>query len=196
MMNHMKAHILPCTAKQMLLDLLKNDILLEDKDIMSRLEEIVSIQRGKEKVPVPKFSPVVIDADCNIRFPVFSAFPVKMQYLWKTIYLFLLLKREGVNFNRLSFYKDDLYCIYQVVSKEKNMDAQKLNKTLERLSLKGSNVPHEICSRIRGILKKVVPEEIFSDYDIVVRKGGVHIVQLDRSLVVINNEELAALCDW
>lgn len=196
MMNHMKAHILSCTAKQMLLDLLKNDILLEDKDIMSKLEEIVSIQKGKEKVPVPAFSPVVIDVDCNILFPVFSAFPVKMQYLWKTIYLFLLLRKEGVNFNRLSYYKDDLYCIYQLVSKEKNMDAQKLNKTLDRLSLKGSNVPHEICSRIRGILRKVVPEEIFSDYDIVVQKGGVHIVQLDRSLVLIKNEELAALRDW
>ena len=42
MMNHMKAHILHNTAKQLLLDLLKNDTLLKDQDIMVRIEEIVN----------------------------------------------------------------------------------------------------------------------------------------------------------
>lgn len=195
MMNHMKAHILHNTAKQLLLDLLKNDTLLKDQDIMVRIEEIVNSCKEKENIHPLRFSPVVIDDDCNIVFPVFNDTPLKMQYLWKTIYIFLLLKKDGVNFSKLSFYRDDLYQIYQLVSKEKNMDARKINKTLERLSSKGSNVPHEICSRIRSILKKVVPEDVFPNYDIVVKRGGVHIVLLDRALLIVNNEKLSVFRD-
>lgn len=191
----MKAHILHGTAKQLLLDLLKNDVLLRDRDVMVRIEEIVNTHKEKENIQPLTFSPVVIDEDCNIVFPTFSATPLKMQYLWKTIYIFLLLKKDGVNFNKLSFYKDDLYQIYQLVSKEKNMDAQKINRTLDRLALKGSNVPHEICSRIRCILKKVVPEDVFPYYDIVVKRGGIHLVQFDRALLIVNNEKLSEFRD-
>ncbi|MEJ8762946.1 hypothetical protein WKU26_05935 [Phocaeicola sp. HCN-40430] len=191
----MKAHILQNTAKQLLLDLLKNDVLLTDQDVMDRMEEIVNTHKRKECVHPLNFSPVVIDDDCNIVFPEFSDTPLKMQYLWKTIYIFLLLKKDGVNFNKLSFYKDDLYQIYQFVSREKNVDARKINKTLERLALKGSNVPHEICSRIRSILRKVVPKDVFPYYDIMVKRGGVHFVHLDRSLLIVNNEKLSEFRD-
>ena len=82
-------------------------------------------------------------------------------------------------------YYDELHSIYLVVSKTRNIEAAKIKKSLENVVDPTNNRIHEICSIIRKSLLEFVPHELISDYTITGKRGDVHSIRLERSLIEI-----------
>lgn len=107
------------TAKEMLMELLANNKLLEDEEIKVMLKDM-ALQKNEEDRNSFMNTPIIIDTECRLFFPMYSDKEVKMSYLPKTVYIFFLLHHTGVEFKNLDHYLKELYQIYQIVSEEKN----------------------------------------------------------------------------
>lgn len=78
-----KLNISYYTAKKMLMELLANDKLLEDEEIKKILKKM-ALQSGKTNICIKK-TPIIIDTQCRLFFPMYSDKEVKMSYLPKTV---------------------------------------------------------------------------------------------------------------
>lgn len=188
---NLKLPISYCTAKKMLLELLANDHLRNDKEIIKLLNDMLQPNNIEEECL--QHSRIIIDSNCHIFLPEYNSKEIKMPYLSKTVYLFFLLYQEGVEFKSLYNHQEDLVHIYQIVSQEKNIETSKIHKTIGNLVEPLNNRIYEICSIIRKNLAKVVPSNKLTDYTIIGKWGGAHLIPLDRSLVIIENKDLKQL---
>lgn len=183
-----KLNISYYTAKKMLMELLANDKLLEDEDIKEMLKDM-ALQKGKTDTCF-KDTPIVIDTQCRLFFPIYSEKEVKMSYLPKTVYIFFLLHHTGVEFKNPDSYMKELYQIYQIVSEEKNIEAGKIKRSLSNLVAPGNNRIYEICSVVRRKLSEILPTELVAQYAITGKWGGLHKIEVERSLVDIRHKKL------
>lgn len=171
------------------MELLSNDELLEDEEIKKMLKDMALLNE-KENTCLPVNTPVIIDTQCRIFLPLYSKEEIKMSYLPKTVYIFFLLQKTGVEFKNLDCYLTELYQIYQIVSEERNIEAAKIKKSLNNLAVPGNNRIYEICSIVRKTLAEILPVELISQYAITGKWGGTHKIELDRSLVRIEHKRL------
>ena len=177
------------TAKEMLMELLANNKLLEDEEIKVMLKDM-ALQKNEEDRNSSMNTPIIIDTECRLFFPMYSDKEVKMSYLPKTVYIFFLLHHTGVEFKNLDHYLKELYQIYQIVSEEKNIEARKIKRSLENLVSPGSNRIYEICSVIRRTLLEILPRELVTQYAITGKWGGVHKIKAERSYLEIRHKKL------
>lgn len=177
------------TAKEMLMELLANNKLLEDEEIKVMLKDM-ALQKNEEDRNSSMNTPIIIDTECRLFFPMYSDKEVKMSYLPKTVYIFFLLHHTGVEFKNLDHYLKELYQIYQIVSEEKNIEARKIKRSLENLVSPGSNRIYEICSVVRRTLSKILPRELVTQYAITGKWGGVHKIKAERSYLEIRHKKL------
>lgn len=184
--NEIKVGLSCPTAKYLLKELLSDDYLLKDKEIIELLNS--ALQKNKESMICSTYSTIIIDEHCRIFMPEYSHKEIKMPYLPKTVYLFFLLFEGGSEFKNLYNYKEQLYHIYQVVSKEKNLESEKLKRSLENLVEPLNNRIYEICSLIRRELACVVPEDLLEEYAITGKWGGLHQIRLERSYLQMHEE--------
>lgn len=177
------------TAKEMLMELLANNKLLEDEEIKVMLKDM-ALQKNEEDRNSFMNTPIIIDTECRLFFPMYSDKEVKMSYLPKTVYIFFLLHHTGVEFKNLDHYLKELYQIYQIVSEEKNIEARKIKRSLENLVSPGSNRIYEICSVARRTLSEILPRELVTQYAITGKWGGVHKIKAERSYLEIRHKKL------
>lgn len=177
------------TAKEMLMELLANNKLLEDEEIKVMLKDM-ALQKNEEDRISFMNTPIIIDTECRLFFPMYSDKEVKMSYLPKTVYIFFLLHHTGVEFKNLDHYLKELYQIYQIVSEEKNIEARKIKRSLENLVSPGSNRIYEICSVVRRTLSEILPRELVTQYAITGKWGGVHKIKAERSYLEIRHKKL------
>lgn len=177
------------TAKEMLMELLTNNKLLEDEEIKMMLKDM-ALQGNKEDESSSINTPIIIDTRCRLFFPMYSNKEVKMSYLPKTVYIFFLLHHTGVEFRNLDYHLKELYQIYQIVSEEKNIEARKIKRSLENLVSPGNNRIYEICSVVRKTLSEVLPTELVTQYAITGKWGGLHKIKAERSYLEIKNKKL------
>lgn len=177
------------TAKEMLMELLANNKLLEDEEIKVMLKDM-ALQKNEEDRNSSMNTPIIIDTECRLFFPMYSDKEVKMSYLPKTVYIFFLLHHTGVEFKNLDHYLKELYQIYQIVSEEKNIEARKIKRSLENLVSPGSNRIYEICSVVRRTLSGILPRELVTQYAITGKWGGVHKIKAERSYLEIRHKKL------
>ena len=177
------------TAKKMLMELLANDYLLKDEEVKKLLKEMAS-KNDEKNGCLPQSTPIIIDTQCRLFFPMYSDKEVKMSYLPKTVYIFFLLHHSGVEFKNLDNYLKELYQIYQIVSEEKNIEAGKIKKSLNNLVEPGNNRIYEICSVVRKTLSEILPAELVTQYAITGKWGGLHRIKAKRSLLEIRHEKL------
>lgn len=177
------------TAKEMLMELLANNKLLEDEEIKVMLKDM-ALQKNEEDRNSFMNTPIIIDTECRLFFPMYSDKEVKMSYLPKTVYIFFLLHHTGVEFKNLDHYLKELYQIYQIVSEEKNIEARKIKRSLENLVSPGSNRIYEICSVVRRTLSEIPPRELVTQYAITGKWGGVHKIKAERSYLEIRHKKL------
>lgn len=177
------------TAKEMLMELLANNKLLEDEEIKVMLKDM-ALQKNEEDRNSSMNTPIIIDTECRLFFPMYSDKEVKMSYLPKTVYIFFLLHHTGVEFKNLDHYLKELYQIYQIVSEEKNTEARKIKRSLENLVSPGSNRIYEICSVVRRTLSEILPRELVTQYAITGKWGGVHKIKAERSYLEIRHKKL------
>lgn len=183
-----KLNISYYTAKKMLMELLANDKLLQDEEIKKMLKEM-ALQNNKTDI-CSKNTPIIIDTQCRLFFPMYSDKEVKMSYLPKTVYIFFLLHHTGVEFKNLDCYMKELYQIYQIVSEEKNIEAGKIKKSLNNLVAPGNNRIYEICSVVRRNLSEILPTELVEQYAITGKWGGLHKIKAGRSSLEIRHTKL------
>lgn len=100
------------TAKEMLMELLANNKLLEDEEIKVMLKDM-ALQKNEEDRNSFMNTPIIIDTECRLFFPMYSDKEVKMSYLPKTVYIFFLLHHTGVEFKNLDHYLKELYISVQ-----------------------------------------------------------------------------------
>ncbi|MDM8256449.1 hypothetical protein [Phocaeicola barnesiae] len=184
-----KVNISYYTAKKMLMELLANDYLLKDEEVKKLLKKMAS-KNDEKNGCLPQSTPIIIDTQCRLFFPMYSDKEVKMSYLPKTVYIFFLLHHSGVEFKNLDNYLKELYQIYQIVSEEKNIEAGKIKKSLNNLVEPGNNRIYEICSVIRKTLSEILPAELVTQYAITGKWGGLHRIKAKRSLLEIRHEKL------
>lgn len=184
-----KLNISYYTAKEMLMELLANNKLLEDEEIKVMLKDM-ALQKNEEDRNSSMNTPIIIDTECRLFFPMYSDKEVKMSYLPKTVYIFFLLHHTGVEFKNLDHYLKELYQIYQIVSEEKNIEARKIKRSLENLVSPGSNRIYEICSVVRRTLSEILPRELVTQYAITGKWGGVHKIKAERSYLEIRHKKL------
>lgn len=177
------------TAKEMLMELLANNKLLEDEEIKVMLKDM-ALQKNEEDRNSSMNTPIIIDTECRLFFPMYSDKEVKMSYLPKTVYIFFLLHHTGVEFKNLDHYLKELYQIYQIVSEEKNIEARKIKRSLENLVSPGSNRIYEICSVVRRTLSEILPRELVTQYAITGKWGGGHKIKAERSYLEIRHKKL------
>lgn len=173
----------------MLMELLANNKLLEDEEIKVMLKDM-ALQKNEEDRNSSMNTPIIIDTECRLFFPMYSDKEVKMSYLPKTVYIFFLLHHTGVEFKNLDHYLKELYQIYQIVSEEKNIEARKIKRSLENLVSPGSNRIYEICSVVRRTLSEILPRELVTQYAITGKWGGVHKIKAERSYLEIRHKKL------
>ena len=184
-----KVNISYYTAKKMLMELLANDYLLKDEEVKKLLKKMAS-KNDEKNGCLPQSTPIIIDTQCRLFFPMYSDKEVKMSYLPKTVYIFFLLHHSGVEFKNLDYYLKELYQIYQIVSEEKNIEAGKIKKSLNNLVEPGNNRIYEICSVVRKTLSEILPAELVTQYAITGKWGGLHRIKAKRSLLEIRHEKL------
>lgn len=184
-----KVNISYYTAKKMLMELLANDYLLKDEEVKKLLKKMAS-KNDEKNGCLPQSTPIIIDIQCRLFFPMYSDKEVKMSYLPKTVYIFFLLHHSGVEFKNLDNYLKELYQIYQIVSEEKNIEAGKIKKSLNNLVEPGNNRIYEICSVVRKTLSEILPAELVTQYAITGKWGGLHRIKAKRSLLEIRHEKL------
>lgn len=184
-----KVNISYYTAKKMLMELLANDYLLKDEEVKKLLKKMAS-KNDEKNGCLPQSTPIIIDTQCRLFFPMYSDKEVKMSYLPKTVYIFFLLHHSGVEFKNLDNYLKELYQIYQIVSEEKNIEAGKIKKSLNNLVEPGNNRICEICSVVRKTLSEILPAELVTQYAITGKWGGLHRIKAKRSLLEIRHEKL------
>lgn len=179
------------TAKRLLLELLENNDFSADEDIMKVLGSVVrkdiynETNNGKEEM-----SRIIIDKNGRIFLPDYSSIEVKMPYLPKTVFLFFLMHKEGIEFKSMHNYMHELYEIYQIVALEKNTEASKIRRSLENLVEPVNNRIYETCSIIRRSLSIVVPEALMEMYCVTGKRGEKHRILIDSSLIEIENVKL------
>ena len=101
--------------------------------------------------------------------------------LQKTVFIFFLLKQDGIMFKDLPKYKADLMNIYSKISNRTSMDT--IKKSVADLANPYSNSMSEKCSRIREAFMKCMDERLANYYCINGARNNPKRIELDRSLV-------------
>lgn len=178
------------TAKRILVELLENNDFSTDEDVMKILESVVQKETNDTNNTDVETSRIIIDKKAQIFLPDFSSLEVKMPYLPKTVFIFFLIHKEGIEFKSMYNYVQELYEIYQIVAQDKNTEAGKIRRSLENLVEPVNNRIYEICSIIRRSLSMVVPDAFMDLYCITGKRGEEHRIGIDRMLIEVKNVKL------
>lgn len=106
---------------------------------------------------------------------------IELTPLQKTVFIFFLLKQDGIMFKDLPKYKNELFNIYSKVSNRTSM--QTIQKSVAELANPYSNSMSEKCSRIREAFMKCMDERLANHYCITGARNNPKRIELDRSLV-------------
>jgi hypothetical protein len=106
---------------------------------------------------------------------------IELTPLQKTVFIFFLLKQDGIMFKDLPKYKNELFNIYSKISNRTSM--QTIQKSVAELANPYSNSMSEKCSRIREAFMKCMDERLANHYCITGARNNPKRIQLDRSLV-------------
>ena len=106
---------------------------------------------------------------------------IELTPLQKTVFIFFLLKQDGIMFKDLPKYKNELFNIYSKISNRTSM--QTIQKSVAELANPYSNSMSEKCSRIREAFMKCMDERLANHYCITGARNNPKRIELDRSLV-------------
>ena len=87
---------------------------------------------------------------------------IELQPVHKAVYLLFLAHPEGIEFKRLSEYRDELLRYYMATSKV--MDKEKVIEAVEHLTNPLDNAINEKCSRIKKVFLDLMDEYTASYY--------------------------------
>ena len=153
----------------------RNDLLLRSIGV-SVLEEL-RIEAAKSRL-----SRLLVSKDYRIILVDYDNKEVEMTPVHKAVYLLFLNHPEGIEFKRLSEYRDELLQYYMATAKL--MDKQTITESVDMLVNPLNNSINEKCSRIRAAFMPEVDATLLEQYIITGKSGEVKKILLSRDLVV------------
>lgn len=153
----------------------RNDLLLRSIGV-SVLEEL-RIEAAKSRL-----SRLLITKDYRIILVDYDNKEVEMSPVHKAVYLLFLNHPEGIEFKKLSDYRDELLGYYMATAKL--MDKQTITESVDMLVNPLNNSINEKCSRIRAAFMPEVDATLLEQYIITGKSGEVKKILLSRDLVV------------
>ena len=106
---------------------------------------------------------------------------IELTPLQKTVFVFFLLKSEGILFKDLPKYKKELMDIYSKISNRTSLET--IQQSVNDLANPYSNSMSEKCSRIREAFMKSIDKRLAEHYCVNGDRNGLKRIPLDRSLV-------------
>ena len=144
-----------------------------------------------------KLSRLVITKDYRFILEDYNHQEVELQPVHKAVYLLFLAHPEGIEFKRLSDYREELTRYY--MSTAKLMDKEKIIEGVDHLVNPLDNAINEKCSRIKKVFLDMMDEYRASYYFISSHTqkhiGGriwyerLKVITLPRELVIVKSEE-------
>ena len=133
----------------------RNDLLLRSIGV-SVLEEL-RIEAAKSRL-----SRLLITKDYRIILVDYDNKEVEMTPVHKAVYLLFLNHPEGIEFKKLSDYRDELLGYYMATAKL--MDKQTITESVDMLVNPLNNSINEKCSRIKSIFLNMMDQYIANYY--------------------------------
>ena len=133
----------------------RNDLLLRSIGV-SVLEEL-RIEAARSRL-----SRLLITKDYRIILVDYDNKEVEMSPVHKAVYLLFLNHPEGIEFKKLSDYRDELLGYYMATAKL--MDKQTITESVDMLVNPLNNSINEKCSRIKSIFLNMMDQYIANYY--------------------------------
>lgn len=133
----------------------RNDLLLRAIGV-STLEEL-RLEAAKSRL-----SRLVITEDYRFILADYQNKEIELQPVHKAVYLLFLSHPEGIEFKRLSDYREELLRYYMATAR--NMDKQKIEESVDHLVNPLDNAINEKCSRIKRVIYELMDEYTASYY--------------------------------
>lgn len=133
----------------------RNDLLLKAIGV-SALEEL-RLEAAKSRL-----SRLVITKDYRFILADYQNKEIELQPVHKAVYLLFLAHPEGIEFKRLSDYREELLQYYMATAR--NMDKQKIEESIAHLVNPFDNAINEKCSRIKRVIHGLMDEYTASYY--------------------------------
>lgn len=166
------------------------DILL--RSITFPVLEELHIEAAKGRL-----SPLLITRDFRFILTSMNNREVDLQPVHKAVYLLFLAHPDGIEFKRLSEFRDELVGYYRAIAR--NMDIEKIEEGVSRLVDPFDNAINEKCSRIKNVFNKIM-DEYTASYYIISSHTKRHVsgtkriwyerlkvINLPRNLVIFDN---------
>lgn len=91
-----------------------NNIITQALNTFDGIRKQVLFRKSEKKQPRPV--PIILNAQKQLLLPELGNLEIKLNPLFKTLYLFYLKHNEGVRLNQLSDFKEELLSIYKHLS--------------------------------------------------------------------------------
>jgi hypothetical protein len=167
-------------ALRMLVFLMKQ---MKEYDIQTH-QEIKKFIAGIQSPENNRLSPVIISSTGKIILKDYRK-EVELTPLQKTVFIFFLLREEGIMFKNLPQYRNELMTIYSKVSNRTSMETSQ--KSINDLVNPYSNSMSEKCSRIKEAFVKCMDDRIARHYYVTGDRSEPKRIILDRKLVVFED---------
>ena len=153
------------TPEELALELkhLASQLLAEGRtDLLLKALGVPLLEQLRLEAAKGRLSRLVITKDYRFLLADYGQREVELQPVHKAVYLLFLAHPEGIEFKRLSDYREELRNYYLKVAP--NIDSQKLEESLDHLTNPLDNAINEKCSRIKKVFLDLMDEYTASYY--------------------------------
>lgn len=132
------------------------------RDLLLRAIGVPLLEELRIEAAKSKLSRLMITSDYRFFLVDMGNREIELQPVHKAVYLLFLAHPEGIEFKRLSEYREELTRYYMATAKL--MDKEKIIEGVDHLVNPLDNAIHEKCSRIKKVFLEIMDEYMASYY--------------------------------
>jgi hypothetical protein len=132
------------------------------RDLLLRAIGVPLLEELRIEAAKSKLSRLMITSDYRFFLVDMGNREIELQPVHKAVYLLFLTHPEGIEFKRLSDYREELTRYYMATAKL--MDKEKIIEGVDHLVNPLDNAIHEKCSRIKKVFLEIMDEYMASYY--------------------------------
>ncbi len=132
------------------------------RDLLLRAIGVPLLEDLRIEAAKSKLSRLMITSDYRFFLVDMGNREIELQPVHKAVYLLFLAHPEGIEFKRLSDYREELTRYYMATAKL--MDKEKIIEGVDHLVNPLDNAIHEKCSRIKKVFLEIMDEYMASYY--------------------------------
>ena len=131
-------------------------------DLLLRAVSVPVLEELRIEAARSKLSRLQITSDYRFILLDYGHREIELQPIHKAVYLLFLAHPEGIEFKRLSEYRNELLTYYMATAK--SLDKQKIEDGVDHLINPLDNAINEKCSRIKRVFLEMMDEYTASYY--------------------------------